>query len=118
MAAGAIVSKIFSEADDQPGSARFASRAGSRKVLAEGDGGDGEALEAQSLLMPPDVAVLLPDRRPWMEDGPSTMALALGKEERRIVHAINTLLEDLENERQQTAKELKDSKVSSICCLR
>jgi hypothetical protein len=43
------------------------------------------------------------------------MAVALGEQERRVVGSINELLERMEEQRRNSALQLKESKVSAPC---
>lgn len=62
-------------------------------------------------LLPPELSRLLPATRPWMGQGPGAMAVALGEEEKRVVGAINALLDRMEEQRRGVARRLKESKV-------
>lgn len=74
------------------------------------EGPDPGAPEAQALLMPADSDALLPAQRPWIEEGPVATALGIGREERRVVSSINRIMDEMEERRRGTERELRESK--------
>jgi len=68
--------------------------------------------EAQSLLLP-GAESLLPSRRPWLDQGPGAAALALGQEERRIVEQVNSLLDQLEEQRRDSDQKLRSAEAEA-----
>jgi hypothetical protein len=65
----------------------------------------------ETLLMPVDSDKLLPARRPWLEGGPVSVAFGIGREERRVVASISRTMDDMEERRRETERELRESKV-------
>lgn len=126
-AAGEIASRILADAvtlermqSAETPSARVASSAA--VTLTEGeDASDAAYLREMPVplqLLPPDLSALLPAKRPWMEQGPGAMAVALGEEEKRVVNSVNALLDQMEEQRRHMALRLKESRVGCPHSLR
>lgn len=117
--AGQLVAKILADADSL---CSLGARTPSAKMLSQPftprrpSMAEEDVPEVQSLLVP-DVSQLLPAELPWGE-GPAATAIEVAREERRAVDSINSLLDQLEEQKLESQRALRSSQVGSFRILR